>query len=76
VGTKLWRGIQKTFHAIGLAQNFVLLALFYFLILGPFALVVRIARRDLLGLKDRDRESFWQRRPAEGDTLERARHQS
>jgi hypothetical protein len=76
VGKKLWRGIQQTFHAIGLAETFVLLALFYFLILGPVALIARVARRDFLGLKGRGRDSFWRKRPPEQISLERARRQS
>ncbi|MFP4057776.1 MAG: hypothetical protein ACLF0G_13000 [Candidatus Brocadiia bacterium] len=76
MGTKLWHGLRKAFRALGLAQNFLLLAVFYFLLFGPLALVVRLARRDLLGTRRADRESFWQERPAEEPSLERARHQS
>jgi len=76
VAHKLWQGICGLFHAVGLVANFVLLTLFYFLIFGPFALVARAMRRDLLGLGGRERDSFWTKRPPEQASLERARRQS
>ena len=73
---KLWQGIRAFGHGIGLVANFVVLALFYFLIFGPFALVIRLFRRDLLGLGGAERESFWEPRERTEPSLERARRQS
>jgi len=76
VGKRLWNGIKKVFHALGLAQNFILLAVFYFVLFGPFALVGRLTGRDFLGIRDPERKSFWKKRRAVEPTLERARRQS
>ncbi len=76
MGRKLWEGIRAAFHAVGLATNFVLLALFYFLVFGPFALLVRLLRRDFLALRPSGRSSFWRPREPEEPSLERARRQS
>ena len=76
VGKRLWSGVKRAFHALGLAQNFIFLAIFYFLLFGPMALVARLTGRDFLGLRHPDRESFWQKRPPEDLSLERAKRQS
>jgi len=73
---KLWQGIRAVGHGIGLAVNAAILAVFYFFIFGPFALVARLFARDPLTLRDDGRESFWQAREPKEPSLERARHQS
>ncbi|MBL7223042.1 MAG: hypothetical protein ISS72_04240 [Candidatus Brocadiae bacterium] len=73
---KLWQGIRAIGHGIGLVANFVVLAVFYFLIFGPFALVIRLFRRDMLGLGGAERQSFWVPREPDEPSLERARRQS
>ena len=73
---KLWEGICAVGHAIGLVVNFIILAIFYFAIFGPFALIARLFSRDPLGLRGADRESFWTPREPEDTSLERARRQS
>ncbi len=72
----LWRGIKRLFHGLGLVQNVLLLAVFYFLLFGPMALIVRLVKRDMLDIRGSDRPSFWTRRPPEEPSLERARRQS
>jgi hypothetical protein len=76
VRRKLWSGIKRFFHGLGLVQNFILLSIFYFLLFGPLALIVRLTGRDLLGLRARGRESFWVKRRKVEPSLERARRQS
>jgi hypothetical protein len=76
VGKALWHGIKRFFHALGLVQNFLILAIFYFLLFGPFALIARLSGRDFLGIRRSDRASFWRTRPAEDLSLARARRQS
>ena len=73
---KLWLGIKKVFHTLGLVTNFILLALFYFVPVGIYALFARLARRDFLDVRSGDRQSFWKPRRLEEPTLERARRQS
>ena len=76
MGTRLWQAIGATFHAFGLVANLFILAIFYFLIFGPFALVVRLLGRDFLGLRRGERETFWTTRRAEEPSLERAKRQA
>ena len=76
MGKRLWHGIRKAFHGLGLVQNFVLLAIFYFVLFGPLALIARLAGRDWLDIRHPDRESFWKPRRQEEPSLERARRQS
>ena len=76
MGTRLWQAICATFHAFGLVVNLFILAIFYFLIFGPFALVVRLLGRDFLGLRRAERETFWTTRRAEEPSLERAKRQA
>ena len=61
-------------HRIGDFQARVLLTVFYYVILGPFALVLR--RGDPLGIK-RDAPRGWRpREPAARDIAEQAQRQS
>jgi len=76
VGKKLWSGIKKVFHTLGLITNFILLAAFYFVPIGVYALFARLARRDFLDIRDGSRPSFWKPRRPDEPTLERARRQS
>ena len=76
MGKKLWRGVKRVFHALGLVQNLVLLGVFFFVLFGPMALLIRLFRRDMLALRGGDRKSFWLPRPPEDTSLERAKRQS
>jgi hypothetical protein len=46
-------------HVVGVVQNFILLTLLYFLILGPIALCLRLLGRDLLALRGDDRATSY-----------------
>jgi len=76
VWRKLWASIKRFFHKVGLVQNFVLLAVFYFVLFGPLAILVRLTGRDLLNLKEKGTESLWHKRRQVEPSLERARRQS
>jgi hypothetical protein len=68
----LWLGWKRAAHRIGDAQARFILTVFYFLILAPFALVVRLWS-DPLRLRS---SAGWLRRPAEAeDPARRAREQ-
>lgn len=71
----LWQWWKRVARRIGDLQARIILTVFYYVVLGPFALVLR-ARSDPLGIKP-GRERGWQRRsePA-GTPLDRARRQS
>ena len=68
---RLWAGWKRVGRKIGDFQARVLLTLFYFVILAPFAVVIRF-KADPLGLK---RGGGWHPVTRAGDPLERARRQ-
>ncbi len=68
---RVWEGWKRLGRKIGDFQARVLLTLFYFVILAPFAVVVRCTA-DPLGLK---RGGGWHPVGREADPLERARRQ-
>lgn len=55
---RLWGRWKSVAHAIGTFQARVIFSLLYFLLIPPFALVVRIFI-DPLQLRQARRESFW-----------------
>lgn len=68
---RLWDGWKRFGRKMGDFQARLLLTFFYFVILAPFALVVRL-KADPLGLK---RAGGWLPVTRTGDPLERARRQ-
>jgi hypothetical protein len=69
---RLWEGWKRVGRKIGDFQARILLTVFYFLVLAPFALGLRLLA-DPLGLK---RPGGWQAVPPRGATpIERARQQ-
>jgi hypothetical protein len=68
---RLWAGWKRVGRKIGDFQARVLLTLFYFVLLAPFAVVVRW-KADPLGLK---RGGGWLPVVRTADPLERARRQ-
>jgi hypothetical protein len=69
-----WAWWQRVARRIGDGQARVLLTLFYFVILGPFALVMR--RRDPLGIRARVPRGWRAREAARLPIAARARRQS
>jgi len=72
---RLWRGWTRVGRALGDLQARILLTVFYFLVVAPFALVVRLTA-DPLALRPGTPRGWRVRAPAEPLTLERARQQS
>jgi hypothetical protein len=72
---RLWQGWKRFGKKVGDFQARLLLTIFYFVILSPFALGMRAA--DPLALR-KGGDPAWRPRPAtpEGDVLTRARRQS
>lgn len=58
----MWARWKVVAHVIGNFQARVLLTLFYFVIVPPFALIVKLAK-DPLGLRPPRGASFWGTRP-------------
>jgi hypothetical protein len=68
---RLWHAWKRVGRKIGDFQARVLLTLFYFVLLAPFAVAVRL-KADPLGLR---RGGGWLPVVRAGDPLERARRQ-
>ena len=59
LGWTRWKAIA---HVIGNFQARVLLTVFYFVVIPPFALIVKLFK-DPLALRGRAAESYWVSRP-------------
>jgi hypothetical protein len=69
-----WRWWTRVARRIGDVQARILLSLFYFVILGPFALVLR--RRDPLAIRPGAPRGWRPREAAKHSVAEQARRQS
>jgi hypothetical protein len=74
LGRRVWERWKVIAHVIGNFQARVLLTAFYFLIVPPFALIVKIFK-DPLGLRPPAGESLWLERPAPEPAAESGRRQ-
>jgi hypothetical protein len=61
----LWRGWLVVARTIGHVQSFIILSLVYFVVMAPFAVVVRLFS-DPLDAKEAD---SWQRLPAGDESM-------
>ncbi|MBN1581603.1 MAG: hypothetical protein JXA89_12940 [Anaerolineae bacterium] len=71
---RAWDGWKRFAQQMGNFQGRVLLAMFYFVVVTPFGLLVRLFS-DPLRVKQRGRTSFWLNRPAADMDLEKTRSQ-
>jgi hypothetical protein len=71
---RLWGRWKAIAHALGNFQARLLLSLLYFVLIPPFALIVR-GLMDPLQFRRHPRESFWLPSPAKGQGLTDARRQ-
>lgn len=72
--TRLWEWWKRVARKIGDFQGRLILTLFYFIVLAPFALILRLVA-DPLAIASKA-PSGWQPRPeSRGDALDRARRQ-
>lgn len=61
----------------GAVQTMILLALVYFVVLGPVSLIQFVARRDLLDKRSRGKSgTAWRKADTAGADLERAKQQA
>ncbi len=70
----LWQGWKRIAKRIGDFQARVLLGLFYFAFLGPFAMGVRL-RSDPLAIKKGSQKGWRPRAPIEGEPIDLAKRQ-
>ena len=59
VARLLFVGLQVLTYPIGLVVSTVVLAFLFYAVFTPFALVMRLARRDALRLRQRDASTHW-----------------
>ena len=70
----IWNGWKKIAHRIGVFNTKLLLFLFYYFMLGPTSLLVRLFQRDMLGKQMQDGSLYAPVQAAPLD-VERARRQ-
>jgi hypothetical protein len=70
---RLWQSWKEFAHRLGVAQTYVIITLFYWLIVPVFSL---IRLQNPLRLRQPDGQSFWIQRKPTGNTMDRARQQS
>lgn len=51
---------DKIGHVLGIINTYILLTLFYFVILTPLSLVMRLFGKDILKLKRNKQETYWE----------------
>jgi len=51
---------DKIGHILGIINTYVLLTVFYFVILTPLSLIMRLFGKDLLKLKRNKNETYWE----------------
>ncbi len=70
---RLWQRWKKFAHTLGVAQTYIIVTLFYWLIVPIFSL---IRLQNPLRLGQPGDRSFWLERKLSGNSLERAKQQS
>ena len=70
----IWEGWKRLAHRIGVFNTKLLLFLFYYLLLGPLSLTVRLFQRDMLG-KTIQEGSLYRAAETATQDAERARRQ-
>jgi len=70
---KIWQGWKKIAHKIGVAQTYVIVTLFYWLIV-PFFSLIRL--QNPLRLRPATEGSFWLERKSAPNALDQAKQQS
>jgi hypothetical protein len=70
---QLWQGWKRIAHRIGVIQTFIIMTVFYFVIIGPAALIAFVLRRDLLRAR-KSEPSYYREHPPFDDSLERYTH--
>jgi hypothetical protein len=72
---KLWEGWRVFALWLGKIQTAILLSLVYHLTIGPIGLIGRVLRKDLLGLRRVDGDSYWSAVSHVTGTMEQAAKQ-
>lgn len=75
VWKKMYSYWMKFARLLGRVNAVVFLTIFYFLLIGPAALVLKVFGRDLLDRRAEDRASYWYDKEQEAVSVERSKHQ-
>lgn len=62
-------------HLLGIVQNFILLALVYYVVVGPLSLIIRLSRQDPLAMRRMEQPSFYTPKERIPTDLERCERQ-
>ncbi len=72
----IWSGIKAFSKKVAYVQAIIILTLFYFLVIGPFSLIMRLFGKDRLNKKWKDdKVSYWIEKEKVEANLENARRQ-
>jgi hypothetical protein len=73
---KIWSGIKIFSRKVAYVQSLIILTLFYFLVIGPFSIALRVFGKDLLNKRWKDKKSsYWIKKERAEVNLENARRQ-
>lgn len=67
---KIWRIFKNILHRIGAAQNFILLTIVYFVVVGTVSILSKLAGKDFLNVKFDDAGTFWKTPQKRSDKFE------
>lgn len=72
---KIWHIFKGVLHQIGAVQNFILLTIVYFVVVGVVSIVGRLTGKDFLNVKFDDARTFWKTPQKRSDKFEDFLHQ-
>lgn len=75
IGSTIYKGWMTFARGLAFVNTRVILTLFFFIVIGPIALIVKIAGKDFLQRRIDSSPSFWKSRDAAEATLENATRQ-
>lgn len=61
---------DKIGHVLGIINTYILLTLFYFVILTPLSLIMRLFGKDILKLKRNKNNTYWESTPTKTSGME------
>jgi hypothetical protein len=61
---------DKIGHVLGIINTYILLTLFYFVILTPLSLIMRLFGKDILKLKRNKNNTYWESTPPKTGGME------
>jgi len=75
MGKKFWVFWKNIARRIAIIQTAIILTLFYFLMIGAFAAIIKLLRKDLLDKRWKKNRSFWKAKEKMTVTVETAKRQ-